>query len=262
MTVSDVQHSIRRTRALRVAAFLAAALNALMLAVNVAGGSLLGLILAPFSGAAVIALLALIVAQTRMIGTFRRRERELSRPRMTPEDYRRLREMEIELGWEPSDPPADAEAPVTASPRQARVDGGGCRCLECRRRQNEARMRALIIAPKPDLGNPQADRDMRDLRELEANSAGSPSAPMTGPGGRWHPVSELSERDAMAADVRPGRCRPAGGFATQADLSHMAEWLAAEAKAGRGPSYCPVCADRDAGPETMRQWLEDGRWEQ
>lgn len=34
------------------------------------------------------------------------------RPRMTPEDYRHLREMEIELGFEPSEPPASVWVPV------------------------------------------------------------------------------------------------------------------------------------------------------
>ena len=36
----------------------------------------------------------------------------------------------------------------------------------------EERMRAVIVAPKPDLGDLRGDlaRDMRDLRELEVNS--------------------------------------------------------------------------------------------
>jgi hypothetical protein len=236
MSVTDVQRSIRQTRRLRVAAFFAAALNALMFAVNVTGNSLLALILVPFSAAAVIACLALIAWQTRMIGTLRQRERELSRPRMTPEDYRRLREMEIELGWEPSELPTDVKAPVAATPRESH-------CFECALRQNEARMRASIIAPKPDLGNLQADldRDMRDLRELDANSAGSLSAPMTGPGGRWRPVSELPELAALAA-----------------------EHFAALDRVGRQscPGFCPLCAGRDARSDDAQKWLEEGRWEQ
>jgi hypothetical protein len=58
----------------------------------------------------------MIVRNTRRIGTLRARERELNRPRMTPEDYRRLREMEIELGWEPSEVPASALAPSFTPP--------------------------------------------------------------------------------------------------------------------------------------------------
>lgn len=198
MSVTDVQRSIRQTRRLRVAAFFAAALNALMFAVNVTGNSLLALILVPFSAAAVIACLALIAWQTRMIGTFQRRERELSRrPRMTPEDYRRLREMEIELGWEPSNPAPETRQGEPPVPQLPAADA-----FEAFLSEQYTRTRASIIAPKPDLGNLQADldRDMRDLAELEANSAGSPSAPMTGPGGRWHPVSELAGRDARAAE--------------------------------------------------------------
>ena len=65
MSVTDVQRDIRRTRALRVAAFLAAALNAVMLAVNTPHGGLVALILAPFSAAAVIGCVVMIVRQTR-----------------------------------------------------------------------------------------------------------------------------------------------------------------------------------------------------
>jgi hypothetical protein len=55
----------------------------------------------------------------------------------------------------------------------------------------------------------------------------SDSAPMTGPGGRWRPVSELPEVGAAAH-------------------------FAALAEAGREscPGFCPVCAARDAAPET------------
>jgi hypothetical protein len=84
----------------RVIIVLAAVLNAFMLAANVAIGSLLAL--ASAAAAAVIGCLLMIVIQTRQIGSLRARARDLNRPRMTPEDYRQLREMEIELGWEPS----------------------------------------------------------------------------------------------------------------------------------------------------------------
>lgn len=67
-------------------------------------------------------------------GILRHVARRPYHPPMTPEDYRRLREMEIELGWELSEP------------------------------------------PPPAVG-----------------------APMTGPGGRWRPVSELAGDDDKAA---------------------------------------------------------------
>jgi hypothetical protein len=99
----------------RVVIVLAAVLNALILAANVAWGSLLT---TPFSAAGVIACVVVIVMHTRRIGILRARERELNRPRMTPEDYRRLREMEIKLGWEPSEAPASAEVPQAKAPER------------------------------------------------------------------------------------------------------------------------------------------------
>jgi hypothetical protein len=47
------------------------------------------------------------------------------RPHMTPEDYRHLRELETELGWEPSGPPAP-EAELPAGSPQAACDCGKC----------------------------------------------------------------------------------------------------------------------------------------
>jgi hypothetical protein len=222
---TDVQRRIRQTRVLRVAAVCCAALNAFTLAVNVAGGSPLSLILAPFSGAAVIGLLALIVAQTRMLGTLRRRERELSRPRMTAEDYRRLREMEIELGWEPSEPPASVAEPAPTTRETALP--AACECGHCDGSHEAPAMRWFRDTRRPLPGEPPAPE--------------TGTAPMTGPGGRWRPVSELAEHDVKAA-----------------------EHFAGLANVGRESCVdpCPFCAERDARSETMRQWLEDGRWEQ
>jgi hypothetical protein len=111
--VTDVQRHIRRMRACRVVIVLAAALNAFMLAVDITSGSLLALL----SATAVVGCLLLLVKQTRLIGTMQRQKRELSRPRMTAEDYRHLREMETELGWEPSEVPAtEAGLPAERTP--------------------------------------------------------------------------------------------------------------------------------------------------
>ena len=228
---ADVQRRIRQTRRLRVAAFFAAALNALMLAVNGAGGSLLNQILAPFSASAVIACLALIVWQTRMIGTLRRRERELSRPRMTPEDWRRLRELEIGLGWEPSEPPADEIAARAALADRmlaaTMASVSACECGHCDGSHEGPAMGWFRDTRRPAPGEGEG-------------------APMTGPGGRWRPVSELFERDAQAA-----------------------EHFAGLASVGRESCIdpCSMCAERDtqATSGAMRridEWIEKGRWEQ
>jgi hypothetical protein len=221
MTVTNLQRSIRRTRGLRVGVVLAVALNALILAAEIALGSLLVIVPA----ACIVALLVSLVAQTRMLATLRRRERELeelSRPRMTPEDYRRLREMEIELGWEPSESP-DPPLPETGAKRDAQhrepvaphpylpgvcahppgvrtyvftPQGAGpvsAYCGTC----------GLRVAGQPE----QSPRTDELVRQQIIASQGIPparsvpgGAPMTGPGGRWHPVSELAEHDARAAE--------------------------------------------------------------
>jgi len=315
MSVTDVQRDIRRTRALRVAAFLAAALNAVMLAVNTPHGGLVALILAPFSAAAVIGCVVMIVRQTRLIGRQRRtlgtlaltdslrpglagppanaramsvRENVLRRiarrpyhPPMTPEDYRRLAELETGLGWEPTEPPAELEVPAERC-ECGKCDGShkgpAMRWFRDTRRwgPDQAWSRHPFVPACADCGAPRpmdAGPDCPGCM-VPKTAPETVSAPMTGPGGRWRPVSELPEHDERAAEhfaalapERPGRCRPAGwvGGATQADLSHMSEHFAAEAKAGRGPSYCPVCAGRDTGSgtvETMRQQLETERREQ
>jgi hypothetical protein len=112
-TVAGVQRDIRRTRACRVIALLLAAFSALALAAF----TLAGFLAAPILSALVIGCLMVAVKQTRLIGTMRHLERELSRPRMTAEDYRHLREMETELGWELSEVPAtEAGLPAERTP--------------------------------------------------------------------------------------------------------------------------------------------------
>jgi hypothetical protein len=114
--MTGVERTIRRARTIRAIAAPAAALGALLLAATLIAGSplvpVLASVLASAQAACIAILQVLIVTQTRQIGTLRRRERELNRPHMTPEDYRRLREMEIELGWEPSEVPATVAAPA------------------------------------------------------------------------------------------------------------------------------------------------------
>jgi hypothetical protein len=213
--VTDVQQHIRRTRMSRVVIVLAAVLSALILAANVAWGFLLT---TPFSAAGIIACVVVIVMHTRRIGILRARERELNRPRMTPEDYRQLREMEIELGWEPSEVPASVAElapgftlppaltlPVTDTTTMADFELG------------VARLYATLGTLYGTLGMPPAP---------EAEQAEPPSsAPMTGPGGRWHPVSELPEVKAAIA------------------AAHFAEL----ANVGRESciGFCPICGERE-----------------
>jgi hypothetical protein len=194
----------------RVVIVLAAVLNALILAANVAWGSLLT---TPFSAAGVIACVVVIVMHTRRIGILRARERELNRPRMTPEDYRRLREMEIELGWEPSEVPASvAELAPGFTPPPALT-------LPVTDTTTMADFELGVAWLYATLGMPPAP-------EAEAEQAEPPSsAPMTGPGGRWHPVSELPEVKAAIA------------------AAHFAEL----ANVGRESciGFCPICEERD-----------------
>jgi hypothetical protein len=142
--VADVQRDIRRTRACRVIVVLLAAFSALALAAF----TLAGFLAAPILSALVIGCLMVAVKQTRLIGTMKRRERELSRPRMTAEDYRHLREMETELGWEPSEVPGSLAAGgiVALEPKPRPVGSvwstggsGRCTCPACQQSMREAR---------------------------------------------------------------------------------------------------------------------------
>jgi hypothetical protein len=216
--VSDVQDRIERTRAVRRTTVLVVALSAVALVVNLTEGSA-GV--AAVAAVAITFLLVLMAIQTRQIGALRRRERELNRPRMTPGDYRRLREMETELGWEPSEPPPGAELPPAAVPGRI----------------------TAVAGPLPGVA--------------ALCGSGSLSAPMTGPGGRWRPLSELPKAKA-------------------------AEHFAQLARVGRESciSYCPVCERRGRDQATAegipaappvekmcreledQRRLEEDRWEQ
>jgi hypothetical protein len=116
------------------------------------------------------------------------------RPHMTPEDYRHLRELETELGWEPSEAPApEAELPAE-SPHAA------CDCGECddAAREFDEQLREQVIASQ---GIPPA---MAPAAMLALGGAGTLSAPMTGPGGRWRPVSELPEMQQATEGIPAG----------------------------------------------------------
>jgi hypothetical protein len=177
---TGVQRGIKRMRIIRAVIVLTIALNAFIFAVDLAAGSSLAFV----PPVMITALLAVIAMQTRLIGTLRRQERELNRPHMTVADYRHLREMEIELGWEPSEVPASV----------AELAPG--------------------FTPPPALTLPVTG--MTTMADFETGIArlsatlsgtGTPSAPMTGPGGRWHPVNELPEMqqagDGPATEAKP-----------------------------------------------------------
>jgi len=208
-------------RMFRAAFAVLAVLSTLTFAANVALGSFAALASVP--GIAVCVLM--IVRNTRLIGSLRLQERELARPRMTPEDWRQLREMEIELGWEPSEAPA-LEAGQTPP---AKVTGGTL---------------TAFTGPLPDTA--------------------ALSAPMTGPGGRWRPLSELlAENKAAgftAAACDCGGCGEASrefgrqlreqviasqgiplAWVTTAD-GHFAQL----ARVGRERciGFCPICSER------------------
>jgi hypothetical protein len=219
--MTDVQRSIRRARTIRVVAVPAAALGALLLAVTLIAGSPLTPVLASAQAVCIAVLLVLIITQTRVMRTLQRRQRELNRPRMTPEDYRQLREMEIELGWEPIEPACDCG-----------------KSQEEHAREWDEQVREQVIASQGI--PPLTATGSMSAGPAALSGTGSLSAPMTGPGGRWRPVSELPERDARVAE-------------------HDAILAAEGRESCIVPSYCPVCAKRAAGSEIMRKLTEWGQ---
>jgi hypothetical protein len=214
--VSDLQRQIRQMRVFRAAFAALAVPHTFMFVADVAAGS--------FAAVSLVFCVLMIVRNTRRIGTLRARERELNRPRMTPEDYRQLREMELELGWEPSEP----DMPARPQPRPlsdsgvvqladpARLCGqpaDGDQCRECEQRLKRTELTAT--GPFPDT--------------TALSGTGSLSAPMTGPGGHWRPLSELTAENEVRLKAT--------------------EHFAALARVGRESciGFCPICAARKEG---------------
>jgi hypothetical protein len=174
--MTDLHRPIRVLRVSR-AAFLMAAVLGVLFANVLAAYSLA----AAFAMAVPIAILLTFAAvQTSTIRRWKAEARELNRPRMTPDDYQRLREMEIELGWEPSEPPAP-EAELPAESPQAACDCG--KCGEYARHFGHPCEQVIASQGIPPAMAPAA--------MLALGGAGTLSAPMTGPGGRWRPLGEL-----------------------------------------------------------------------
>jgi hypothetical protein len=129
--VTDLQQRPIRNLRISRAVDLAAAVLLVVVANNLAAYSL-G---AAFAMAVPVAiLLTAVVVRTSTIRRWKAEGRELNRPRMTPEDYQRLREMEIELGWEPSEPLMPVPEPGPASPvRRTAARRAEPECCQCGR---------------------------------------------------------------------------------------------------------------------------------
>jgi hypothetical protein len=210
---AGLQRGIKRMRTVRASAVLGAFFGVLVFAANVALGSALAVVPALL----VVTLLALVVVQTRLIGMLRRQERELSRPRMTAEDYRHLRDMEIELGWEPSELPASVAKPKFPAPPAPR----GCECPD--------ETRDTVWVHVPDRATWVASYCAACGRGTGAlTSAGSVQ-----PSG----TAALSGTGTLSA-------KPA--WDDVAYPSEASQHFAQLAKVGRKYclSYCPICAER------------------
>jgi hypothetical protein len=224
--VSDVQHSIKTARMLREAAVPAIGLNALALAVLIVMGSFL----ATVPALCLAALLAFIVMQTRLIGDLQRRDRELSRPHMTADDYRQLREMEIELGWEPSEPLMPVkeahEKPAPVSLYGMLGDAQECEC------RPETRSAVEVLAPdRATRVASYCDACGRRIRE---------------DGTTWDDVAYASEASEHFAQLtRVGRERCIGFCPFCEERRHRLF----------GP--LPAGFKEDA---SMQQWIENDRW--
>jgi len=209
-----------------------AILNALMLAVNAARGSLLALA----SAAGVIFCVAMIARNTRRVGTLRARERELSRPRMTPEDYKRLREMEIELGWEPSEPACDC----------------GKSQEEHAREWGEQVIVSQGIPPGPALsGTGSLSAEARDYRGVWSTS---------GSAREWRATAtEEDKRDAAEGAVHFAQLARVG----RESCASPCRLCEARDRHFPDPEAWALLAAKLAGfkdDASLRNWIENGRW--
>lgn len=206
--MTDIERSIRRTRKTRVAVVLLAVLNALALAWNVASGSALAFVPA----ACIAALLVLIVVQTRLIGILQR-----TRHLNWRADQLELAAKAVRENAQRSCAHANAE-PVDLLLTGERV---AWVCPDCNAE--------LPAGWSPSVTVPAAVLSLSGAGAISARELSVPAAPvgegapMTGPGGRWRPLSELP----VPGDV-------------------AAEHFAALARVGREScvSFCPICADR------------------
>lgn len=130
MSTREAVRAGNRIRVLRVAMVPFLAWNLALAALDSAAGRYL---LVLVNVACVLTLVGVVALQTCLIGRIEKHggargslpeaalRRIAGRSRMTPEDYEHLRELEAELGWEPSEPCAPVDLPErrpTPTPRR------------------------------------------------------------------------------------------------------------------------------------------------
>jgi len=225
--VRDAGVYVRRTRVMRLVILSVILLGALLGTLDAVAG--LAVTFAPL--AAVLFLIGVATFQTvafgRMEASAGRRypltepvlRRIAHRPRrvMTPADYERLREMEAELGWEPSEPLMPGKVSSRAVPKV--------------RPLNDSRVLAVQAAPYCQCG------DDRGTVEVRAPASTLPVAYYCTKCG--HRLREL--KAVIRAEKRAAAAADRTIAETRAAL-HFAEL----AKVGREfcVSYCPICSHR------------------
>ena len=148
--------------------------------------------------------------------------RVTGRPRriMTPDDYRRLRELEAELGWEPSEP----LMPVPEPARKTAAFRPETECMQCGQGY-EAHRRTGTITSAGSV-------------PLSGTAALSGTGTLSAKATTWDDVaypSEAFEHFAQLARVGRERCIGSCPMCEERDRQRAAD-------------------------ESMRLWIEEGRW--
>jgi hypothetical protein len=219
VTDVDIQRQIRRGRISRVLFAVPAAILAYLFVVHVASGAVFLGVVNAVSAALFVASMVLATTRIRIMrrtlaGTGAKsppsmpaRERALrrlaSRPRrvMTPDDYKRLRELEAELGWEPGEAPEGRTSPaqvtgtLTASgdafSATAALSGTGSLSAKARK------------SPACHCGK-SAEEHAREWDEQVSASQGIPPARLTD--GEVKDATEAAQHFAQLARVGRERC--------------------------------------------------------
>ena len=254
MSGSNVQRQIAGARILRTLCITAALIEVLLIAVHIASGAIVP--------AAVSGLIAVLFAASAVLATAR---------------IRITQRMLAQAGTGPAPafaaPPA-RPLPVTAATTMADFEAGVARLSatsgSCA--HPAAEPVDLITGERVAWVCPDCNAELPARWTLTAtpsvsadpalSAAGSLSAPMTGPGGRWRPLSELpgmrQEDDGipggpliegMRRELEAERQRHREAKATWDDVAYASEasaHFAALARVGQEfcPSYCPICAGR------------------
>jgi hypothetical protein len=152
-----------------------------------------------------------------------------ARPRMTAADWAELREMEAALGWEELSEPPPGFLPEKrlSSAVERGAAAGRCECGFCDGTHEGPGMRWF----RDTRGGPGGSGQVH-ITYFPYGGEPPATAPMTGPGGRWQPLSELPEVKAVLAAA-----------------AHFEALAAVGRKSCLSP--CEMCDER---------WTEDGRW--